>query len=72
VAHRVKCPECRSCLSPIWVMPNRYYYCGFCHVYYGGRDGELQIVDTPYRDKIESAKIEDPILEEENEPTNSV
>lgn len=44
--HRVKCPDCNSCLAPQWIMPNRYYYCDFCRVYYGGRDGELYIVPT--------------------------
>ena len=67
MAHRVKCPECRSCMSPFWILPSRYYYCGFCHVYYTGRDTELQLTESPYADRIESSKIEDPILEESNE-----
>lgn len=55
-----KCPECNSCLSHFWLLPNRYYYCGFCHTYYGGRDDNLQLVESPYKDKIESNKVEDP------------
>lgn len=55
-------------MSPIWVLPHRYYFCGFCHVYYAGAK-ELSIVESPYKDKIEAAtnKVEDPIMEDENE-----
>lgn len=73
MAHRVKCPECNSCMSPVWVMPNRYYYCGFCKIWYGGRDGELVIVPNPNQDKIEEAsnKLEDPVFEEEDDKNKS-
>jgi hypothetical protein len=67
VAHRVKCPECLSCMSPVWVMPNRYYYCSLCRIWYGGRDGELIIVPNPNQDKIDEAKgnkLDDPVLDE--------
>lgn len=69
MAHKVKCKECLSCMSAIWVMPNRYYYCGFCRVWYGGRKEDLHVVPNPNQDKIDAAtnKIEDPILEEEDE-----
>ncbi len=56
-------------MSPVWVMPNRYYYCSFCRQWYGGRVDELAKVDNPNQDKIDDAKakLEDPVLEEENE-----
>jgi hypothetical protein len=67
MAHRVKCKECNSCMSALWVNYNRYYYCSFCRLWYGGR--EIHVVENPNQDKIDAAsnKIEDPILEEENE-----
>jgi hypothetical protein len=69
MAHRVKCKVCLSCMSPVWVMPDRYYYCGFCRQWYGGTDADLQPVPNPNQDKIDAAlnKIEDPVLEEEND-----
>lgn len=66
MAHRVKCPECNGCMGAVWFMPNRYYYCGFCRTYYGGRKGELVLVEAPYNKEVEEGKIEDPILEENN------
>jgi hypothetical protein len=54
-------------MSALWVNYNRYYYCSFCRLWYGGR--EIHVVENPNQDKIDAAsnKIEDPILEEENE-----
>lgn len=72
MAHRVKCPICNSCMSPMWILPNRYYYCGFCHVYYGGRDSELVVVPSPYSNTVVNNVIEDPILEEENDRATSI
>lgn len=46
MAHRVKCPECKTCMAPIWIMPNRYYFCELCRVYYSGTDNELIIVPS--------------------------
>lgn len=43
MAHRIKCKECNSCMAPIWILPNRYYYCDFCRVYYTGMDEALTI-----------------------------
>lgn len=64
MAHRVKCPVCNSCMSPFWLLPTRYYYCGFCHVYYTGRDDALEVTDNPYKDRIVNPnKIEDPVEE---------
>lgn len=63
MAHRIKCKECNSCLSPMWVLPHRYYYCGFCRQYYGGTPKNLEKVESPFKEKLESGKIEDPILE---------
>lgn len=47
MAHRVKCPECNGCMAPIWVLPNRYYYCEFCRTYYAGKDKDLHQVPNP-------------------------
>lgn len=67
MAHRVKCTNCNSCMSALWVMPNRYYYCSLCRIWYGGRAGELVEVPNPNQDKIDeyNNRIEDPVLEEE-------
>lgn len=64
MAHRIKCKICNSCLSAIWVGTNRYYYCGFCHIYYGGRVGEINIVPSPYSIEPEHKQVEDPKEEE--------
>ena len=45
--HTKKCPECNGCMDLVWVLPNRYYYCDFCEVYYGGADSNLQEVPDP-------------------------
>ena len=54
-------------MSALWVMPNRYYYCSLCRIWYGGRAGELVEVPNPNQDKIDeyNNRIEDPVLEEE-------
>ena len=65
MAHRIKCQTCNSCMSPVWIMPDRYYYCGFCHVYYAGRDGELQIVESPYKNYNNPSIVEDPVEDEQ-------
>ena len=72
MAHRVKCRECNSCMSPVWVMPNRYYYCSLCLQWYGGRDGELIKVANPNQDKIDEVKgkIEDPVFEKDGNTGN--
>lgn len=74
MAHRVKCTFCKSCMSPIWILPTRYYYCSFCKLWYAGKDGELQIVENPNKDKIEAAsnKLEDPIFEDTDEDKSEV
>lgn len=53
-------------MSPVWIMPSRFYYCGFCKIWYGGRDGELVVVPNPNQDKIDefTNKVEDPIFED--------
>lgn len=53
-------------MSPIWILPDRFYYCGLCRQWYSGMDGDLQPVENPNKDKIEEAsrKLEDPIIEE--------
>lgn len=54
-------------MSALWVMPDRYYYCGFCHTYYGGRVGELNLVPSPYSTEVTG--IQDP-SEDNYEETN--
>lgn len=67
MSHRVKCPECNSCMSPSW--PNgtdRLYYCSLCRQWYGTEGKTLIPVENPNQDKIEdSKKILDPRFEEE-------
>lgn len=49
-------------------MPSRYYYCGFCHIYYAGRDDDLHVVESPYKDyNVPTNIVEDPLPEENNE-----
>lgn len=69
MAHRVKCKNCLSCMSPIWILPTRYYYCSLCGVWYAGRDDALYVVENPNQDKITAAsnKLDDPILEEDEQ-----
>ena len=47
-----KCPECNGCMAKFWILPNRYYYCDFCLVYYGGRDDGLYIVSKDEIDRL--------------------
>ncbi len=54
-------------MAPVWVENNRYYFCGFCHIYYAGRDDSLQVVESPYNYNIPDNVVIDPVLEEENE-----
>lgn len=63
---KIKCPVCNSCMSFIYVDLQRYLFCGFCHTYRAGSNDNLQIVESPYKDKIESNKVIDPI-EDSNE-----
>lgn len=67
MAHRIKCKGCNGCLSALWVKNSRYYYCGFCKIWYGGR--EVQQVPSPYQEEIDSAsnRVEDPVFEEDYE-----
>lgn len=67
MARKLKCPVCNSCMDFIYVDLKRYIFCGFCHTYRAGSNDNLQIVPSPYQDKIDAAKVVDPILEEENE-----
>ena len=66
MAFRVKCPECNSCMSPLHKDTTRYLYCGFCRQYYAGRTKDLTPVPSPFT-PVTGNKIEDPILEEEND-----
>jgi hypothetical protein len=54
-------------MSPVWILPNRYYYCSLCRQWYGGGAGELLKVPNPNQDRIDEASstIADPILEED-------
>lgn len=48
MASKIKCPECNGCMSAQWIMPNRYYFCEFCRIYYAGMDKDLHIVPDPH------------------------
>lgn len=56
---RVKCKECLGCMIARWVNNSRYYYCDLCRIWYGGRSGELVVVENPYADKINPEKKEE-------------
>lgn len=66
MAFRVKCPVCRSCMSPMWKDTDRYLYCGFCRQYYAGQIVNLQPIESPFT-PVTGNTIEDPIMEEDNE-----
>jgi len=53
-----KCPECLTCMAKLWILPNRYYYCEICNVYYGGRDDSLQLQDTEHIHSLQKAVSE--------------
>lgn len=38
-------------MAAIWLLPNRFYYCEFCKVYYTGMDTDLYIVPNPYLER---------------------
>lgn len=57
---KIKCPVCNGCMSFIYVDMKRYVYCGFCKVYRFGSNDDLQIVESPYKDRMESSKVDDP------------
>lgn len=38
-------------MMKFWILPDRYYFCGFCRVYYGGMDTHLEIVPNPHLEK---------------------
>lgn len=61
MAHRVKCPECNSCMSAIWVVADRYYFCGFCHTYYITEGKILILVQNPYEIAFAKNTIIDPV-----------
>lgn len=68
MARKLRCPVCNGCMDFIYVDLKRYIFCGFCHTYRQGPNDNLQIVESPYKDRIEnSRKIDDPVLEENNE-----
>jgi len=48
MANKKKCPECNGCMVAQWILPDRFYFCEFCRVYYGGMDTSLKIVPDPH------------------------
>lgn len=64
---KIKCPVCNSCMSYLYIDLVRYIYCGFCKAYRQGPNNDLHIVESPYKDKIESSKVDDPVENNEQE-----
>ena len=64
MAFRKKCPECNSCMSPVWKDTERYMYCGFCHDYYAGHIDNLEKVESPFTVNLQN-RGEDPKEDED-------
>ena len=46
-----KCRECNGCCDLVYFGANRFWYCDFCMLWYGGMDTSLYVVPQPEMDK---------------------